>query len=267
MRTLFQLWTRKSLCETMYTEKKLDGVAVETPATTGTESQGNGQLGEFEEVAARGPATGKECRFIGQKLELCINLQGVTTQGLWDTGSQISLVSSRWMKSHLPQVTILPMMELIGHQGRLTVEGVGQKEIPYAGYVPLELQMGCVSGSETVTVPFLVCDIELKYPIVGTNVIEYILKGESVEDKILHLASLGLQDDVRQVMSTQLALKFDDSPLTSVSIAPGAGVSIPVGAYRIPLSCRIEPIETEVEIAVLFEPKEELRTLCPDLGF
>ena len=100
------------------------------------------------------------------------------------------------MKSNLPQITILPMMELIGHQGRLTVEGVGQKDIPYTGYVPLELQMGSVRCSETVTVPFLVCDIELPYPIVGTNVIEYILKGESVKDKILHLASLGLQDSV-----------------------------------------------------------------------
>ncbi len=96
--------------------------------------------------------------------------------------------------------------------------------------------------------------------------IEYILKGESVEDKILHLASLGLRDDARQVMSTQLALKINDSPLTSVSIAQGAGVSIPVSAYIIPLSCRIEPIETEGEIAVLFEPKDELRTLCPELG-
>ena len=139
---------------------------------------------------------------IGRRVEVDCEIQGIRTPCLWDTGSQLSLVSIDWLKSTLQDYTIQPVMDLISHP--LTIEGVGNKPVPYAGVAPLEFKLGLESSGEAVLVPFLVCEVEMRKPIIGTNVIEYLMGGDTLECKLEKISAFGLKSSETKAVTAQV---------------------------------------------------------------
>ena len=200
---------------------------------------------------------------IGCRIEVRCTVQGISTLCLWDTGSQISLVSHSWLKEHLQNYTISPVMELISHH--LTVEGVGQELIPYIGYAPLALKLGCESSTETVLVPFLVCEIEMKNPILGTNVMEHLIGGKTLEDKLMKISGFGLNGSQVNAMATRLKQEHEPSALTTVTTPREGEVLLLANARRISIACDIDAVYAERQSTVLFEPRPDWDLIFPHI--
>ena len=132
-------------------------------------------------------------RLIGRKMMVSCLIQRTQLNALWDTGAQVSLVSEGWLKENLLQeeYTIRPIHELVDKV--LLVEGVGS-QIPYLGYAMLQLHLGRVDRGETITVPFLVVKEDIREPIIGTNVMEEFITGQSIKEKLQGLDNCSLKE-------------------------------------------------------------------------
>ena len=73
---------------------------------------------------------GKKCNIMGM-------IEGQETEVLWDTGSQIALISEKWMRQRFKDTKeVKPLEDVLGYQ--LSIEAAGGSRIPYEGYVLLK---------------------------------------------------------------------------------------------------------------------------------
>lgn len=72
-------------------------------------------------------------RLIGDRCTVKCSLNGVSVGLLWDTGAQVSILSSEWLEQNLPDAEILPINELV--QSDLVVSAATGSPIPYKGWV------------------------------------------------------------------------------------------------------------------------------------
>ena len=52
-------------------------------------------------------------KLFGRKCTIQCLLNGVRTSALWDTGAQVSIVSTDWISKHLPHAKLQPVEELL----------------------------------------------------------------------------------------------------------------------------------------------------------
>ena len=96
---------------------------------------------------------------------------------LWDTGSQISIVSSDFVKQQYPSLQPRKLEEILGTS--IELRAANNSPIPYRGFVELTFELAASrDGDKTfrLNVPFLVSDCHIANPIIGYNVIEEIIK-------------------------------------------------------------------------------------------
>ena len=86
-------------------------------------------------------------RIIGEANECDVLVNDVPCVGLIDTGSMVSTVSQTFFETHLSDLMLHPLDDL------LSVKNASGDEIPYLGYVEVSVQ---VTGSETGLYPLLV---------------------------------------------------------------------------------------------------------------
>ena len=72
-------------------------------------------------------------RLVGQKCIADVGVSGVDTKCLLDSGSQVTTVTHSFYKSHLSEHPIQPFKAL-------DVEGANGQNVPYLGYVPINLK-------------------------------------------------------------------------------------------------------------------------------
>ena len=105
---------------------------------------------------------------IGSPNEAIIEVNGLPTAALIDTGSMITTISASYWKQHFSSV------ELQSCQDLLQIRGAGGHSLPYLGYVYLSLKLN--EHTSPVDVPVLVVpDTEYKSKVpllVGTNVLQ-----------------------------------------------------------------------------------------------
>ena len=134
------------------------------------------QLDAITKRVEVGSRTGRERRIaklIGDRTMVSCQIEGVETEVLWDSGSQVSLINKKWLEESLQrQVEVRPVNELFADT--LSLEGVGSS-IPYLGYCLLNFSLGGEAAGSVLTVPFLVTNVKLKQPLIGTNVIEELV--------------------------------------------------------------------------------------------
>ncbi|KAF4110497.1 hypothetical protein G5714_007528 [Onychostoma macrolepis] len=114
---------------------------------------------------------------IGEKCMVNCFFDGVPTQALWDTGSQVCLMNEKWRKEHLPHTRLRSLEEILG-PGSLTGRAVNQTVIPFESWVEVTFKLGTDKATPLeLEVPVLVCgdDGVAEEPIIGYNVIEYLL--------------------------------------------------------------------------------------------
>ncbi len=93
---------------------------------------------------------------IGKKCTVNCFLDGVPTQVLWDTGSQVCLINEKWRKKYLPHTKVRDTEEILG-PGTLAGKAVNQTDIPFSGWIEVKFQLepSGVSSTEFL-VPLLV---------------------------------------------------------------------------------------------------------------
>ena len=117
---------------------------------------------------------------MGEKGKIPCHLGGIATEALWDTGSQVSLVTCQWIKTHLPSEhqNVYPMSALLQNDD-LVLSMANNTELQYDGYIELNFQLPNLS----ILVPMLVTRENISRPIMGYNVRGELLQGKSPVNK------------------------------------------------------------------------------------
>ena len=72
-------------------------------------------------------------KLIGERCMIDCQIGGGDTSGLWDTGSQVCLISSEWLKKNNLNPQIHDLSDIL--ERNLKLEGVNGTDIPYLGFV------------------------------------------------------------------------------------------------------------------------------------
>ena len=126
----------------------------------------------------------KLLKLIGEKPMLKCTLDGMDAKVLWDTGSMISLVDTNWVKMHFPDKKLHSVDEFLQNEV-LQIRAANSSVISFEGVLLFKFCL--LNDSNVVTVPFLVTSQDINEPILGYNVIEYlILQNNGKNEKLLN---------------------------------------------------------------------------------
>ena len=116
---------------------------------------------------------------IGSSCEVSININGISTQALLDTGSTVSTMSYAFYKEHLTDYPIHPI------ENMFNLRCANGGDLPYSGYVEAEVDSTGLPSTQTQPCLFLIVDDTVykdKIPIIiGTNIIQ-TLKDNAIRD-------------------------------------------------------------------------------------
>ena len=117
---------------------------------------------------------------IGSECEVDCRLDDVQCKACWDTGGQLSIVGSSWLKEWFPAKKVKPLEDIL-EENLLDVSAAGLYTIPYSGFVELRFSLNVgTGGALELLVPFLVASEGFSSPLVGNNVItELTERGET----------------------------------------------------------------------------------------
>ncbi|KAK2564655.1 hypothetical protein P5673_012136 [Acropora cervicornis] len=119
-------------------------------------------------------------KLVGQRCMVKCMIQGKEVEALWDTGSQVRVVSRKWQQTHLPLEVLRNVEELLGAGEKLNLEAMNGTNIPFDDWIEVRSKLaGDDTTADELTVPVLVGQKEQEYPIIGFNVIEEILSQHS----------------------------------------------------------------------------------------
>ena len=62
-------------------------------------------------------------------------VQGKEVEALWDTGSQVCVVSRKWQQSNLPVEVLRNIEELLGIGEELNLDAMNGTDIPFDGWI------------------------------------------------------------------------------------------------------------------------------------
>lgn len=119
---------------------------------------------------------------IGIKCIVTYFLDKVPVKALWDTGAQVFILSSQFLRSQCPDSGVRPVRDLVSSD--LIITSASNKEIPFDEWTNLEFQLG--HSYTSLRVPFLVSNSTwLVRPIIGYNAIcHYVSSNEGVDNAL-----------------------------------------------------------------------------------
>ena len=123
-------------------------------------------------------------KLIGDKPIFECLLNGSMSRVLWDTGSMISMVDEAWVEKNASGAELRPISDFLNNDEKVEFLAANNTQVPMVGSIVLEFTM----GENTFPVPFLVTSTKILHPILGFNVIEYLISSgnrESVIDSLL----------------------------------------------------------------------------------
>ena len=116
----------------------------------------------------------KLIKLVGEKPLVNVCLNGVTTEGLWDSGSQISLISKDVLEEQFPGVAISSVEEFMENENeKLTLTAANNSEVKVDGVAIINF--GVKENFDLFQIPFLVTSENISRTILGYNVIEYFV--------------------------------------------------------------------------------------------
>ena len=99
-------------------------------------------------------------------------LNGKNASVLWDTGSQVSLISRTFLNEKFPSLKLQNLTELLDSDDTLDLRAANNTPVPFDGFIELTFEFANVPEGDILTVPFLVSNTNMANPIIGYNVIE-----------------------------------------------------------------------------------------------
>lgn len=189
-------------------------------------------------------------KLVGEKPMLKCFLGGKNSEMLWDTGSMVSLVDRRWVKRNFPEEVIHPVSAFLDRE--LHLQAANETTINFDGVVLLTFSLS--EEDEGFVVPMLVSSSDIANPILGYNVIEYLVLEGSDEQKNFLKTSLGNQRngiDLEPLVSLIQKKAEDQDFLAEVKLAKA--IHVPAG-HKIQVKCRAKVQTDATEQAVYFAP-------------
>lgn len=129
-------------------------------------------------------------QLIGGRCMVTCQLNGEKLQMLLDSGAQVTIVEKSWVKKALPNVTIQPLESLLADHP-LKITAANGTDVPYDGWIEVLLKLVSDKyGSVSLYVPMLVSQEPLSSPLLGFNVIQEIIMGNSDQTDVISLVGL-----------------------------------------------------------------------------
>ena len=120
----------------------------------------------------------KLVKLIGHKPMINFTLNDKNFEGLWDTGSMISLVNLDWLKTEFNDIQIDSIEKFVGEKSpNLTLRTANNTEMKIIGIVTFHFSIPNLQNK--FTVPFIVTSNDIAKPIIGFNIIEHLVKESS----------------------------------------------------------------------------------------
>ena len=186
---------------------------------------------------------------VGRRCSIKGKLNGKRAEILWDTGAQVSIISASFIKRNFPSVLVRDVRELL--DGDLTATAANGSNIPYKGWVELDLQIG--DSEQVLSVPFLVASEEMELPLIGFNAIEHLIKVRNLQGDDMATALIGV--NVRNATAlVDLVNGITHSELCIVKTCK-KDVVVPRGE-SVKVSCRVNTGPLDQPKPVLFEADE-----------
>ena len=111
-------------------------------------------------------------KLVGEKPMLGCTIGGKVCDALWDTGAMVSMVSLRWLKECGLDVDVMTVEEFL-EGDKLHLCAANNTNVDVDGIAVLNVGIG---SSFAVSVPFLITKDELTTPIIGYNVIRFLVQ-------------------------------------------------------------------------------------------
>ena len=119
---------------------------------------------------------GKRCTVVGE-------LNNKQFEMLWDTGTQVSVISGHDMSQYFPDISIRKIEDFLGTETEINLVAANGTEIPYKGWAELDSRIPHhQSDINVIKVPFLVTVESIDMPVIGFNVIEQIVSNDSTDN-------------------------------------------------------------------------------------
>ena len=188
---------------------------------------------------------------VGRKPVIKCWLNQRQCEGLWDTGSMISLMNKRVVEEKFPNVKIHSVEEFLGTG--LKLSAANQTELQIAGIVLMDF--GVEKSDILFQIPFIVTEEDIKEIIIGYNVIENLVVNCEKVNVYESLSKLSnMQENKIGGIVNQIRARFS---------CPEIMGDVKIGCDQIvPASCvhRVK-CKTEIKVegpnkSVLFSPKD-----------
>lgn len=199
-------------------------------------------------------------KIVGRRCVVKCLIQGKEVEALWDTGSQVCVVSRKWQQTHLPLEVLRNVEELLGAGEELNLEAMNGTNIPFDGWIEVGFKLaGDDTTAHELTVPVLVGQKEQEYPIIGFNVIEEVLAQHGGNHQA---ASNIIQQSFPSIHHTRVGTlinliqsRTQDTGTAAVKVGK-RDVMLPKGeATTVKCQTHLGPVPEGMP--VIFEPKED----------
>ena len=194
-------------------------------------------------------------KLVGQKCNVKCNLKNVELSVLWDTGTQLSLLSTTQLKKYFGDMEIQNINLLLDDTTNFDLTTANGTKLPYCGLVKLKFQL-LHSPESSVEVPMLVTNYPLDSPIIGYNVIEELLKPKRSDTNVASLPSSFPEMSQPNLQNLVNLIKTETTSFDLSSVKSGKKfINIP-GGQTINVPCRFNTGALSRKTPVLFEPDE-----------
>ena len=194
----------------------------------------------------------KMMNLVGNKPMINCRLGGKDFEMLWDTGSMVSLVDRRWARKNFPDAKMHSVSDFLEEREELSVRAANSTAIQFDGVILLEFSLE--GGGEGFLVPVVVASAEIAEPILGYNVIEYLILEGTVEQQDALRAALknkksGFSMELLTAAVQERASKED----FLAEVKSPASMVVPAGR-RVQVRCRVKAQSNDAEQTVYFSP-------------
>ncbi len=173
---------------------------------------------------------------IGKKTLLKCFISGYAATVLFDTGSQVSIIDRSWRERFILRHPVRPLDELVDAGESFRLYAANGQSIPYDGWVELMVNLpGNDNPDLAVQVPFLVSQLPLPQPIIGSNVLDEMISGpqSSAQTHAMVISllqkALGVEEDqaIAMVSFTQVQKTSNDEKPPVQAVRAEVNVTTP----------------------------------------
>lgn len=192
-------------------------------------------------------------------------LNGVKTDMLLDSGAQVTIVGKDWLETHLPEITVQSLEDLLPDVP-LRITAANGTDVPFEGWAEILMEIKSAKhGQVAIQVPMLVSQNCVSGLLLGFNVIEEIILESlknpgsvSLSDLLAEALKLH-QDTAKTIVSVVSGTAAQETPRTDTIRVGKRGLTVPSGQiYEI--KCRVRSWQKGG--TMLFEPT--LESMLPE---